>query len=290
MAVTPPRTASLVTGVGTCDLGALASPDMDASQSTGSGLAPGVPADYYERIAAVEAGHWWHVGMRSMTAVLLAESLSGRGQALLDAGCGTGGFLRWAALSGAFSRIVGTDLSEHAIDLARRQTPGLELHVAPMTRLPFTDASFDVVTINDVLQHIPEDEVTASLRECARVMRPDARLLIRTNGARSARRERSDWRVYDGSALAGALRAAELRPERITYSSLVPSLWAVARGQAPRAPQNGDEGHDGVPDPASPVMNVIGRGVLAAERAWLRRSGRGVAFGHTLFAVARRVS
>lgn len=259
---------------------------MNVNES--GGLAPGVPADYYERIAAVEGEHWWHVGMRSVTELLLAGPLAGRGQALLDAGCGTGGFLRWAADSGAFSRMVGTDLSEHAIDLARRSTPALELHVAPMTHLPFPDASFDVVTVNDVLQHIPEHVVAASLGELARVMRPGATLLVRTNGARHARRERADWRVYDRSALADALRAAGLQVQRITHASLVPSLWAGVRDRAPRAPQDGDEGRDGVPDPASPLMNAIGRGVLATERAWLRHSGRNVAFGHTLFAVARR--
>jgi SAM-dependent methyltransferase len=163
----------------------------------------------------------------------------------------------------------------------------MELHVAPLTELPFPDASFDVVTVNDVLQHVPEDLVPAALRACARVMRPDATLLIRTNGARRARRERSDWRVYDSSTLAGALRDAGLHAERVTYASLVPSMWAVATNRMPRAPQEGTEGHDGVPEPASPVINIIGRNLLAAERLWLVRSGRSVPFGHTLFAVAR---
>jgi SAM-dependent methyltransferase len=267
---------------------ALASCNMDVADESGSGLAPGVPADYYERIAAVEAGHWWHVGMRALTAELLAKPLAAGGQALLDAGCGTGGFLRWAAETGAFSHVVGTDISTHAIELARRRTPELELHVAPLSDLPFGDAVFDVVTINDVLQHVPEDLVTAALRECGRVMRPTATLLIRTNGARRARRERSDWRVYDGSSLAGALRAAGLRPERITYAAFVPSLWAVATARAPRPPQEGAEGRDGVPDPASPIMDAIGRNLLAAERIWLRHPKRRIPFGHTLFAVARR--
>jgi ubiquinone/menaquinone biosynthesis C-methylase UbiE len=260
---------------------------VDVSDDSGGRLAPGVPADYYERIADVEDHHWWHMGMRSMTESLLAEPLAGHGLVLLDAGCGTGGFLRWIAASGAFDRLVGTDLSEHAIELAKQRSRDLELHVAPLHELPFADGTFDVLTLNDVLQHVPEDRVTESLRECARVLRPSGMLLVRTNGARRARRERSDWRVYDRHALSTELQAAGLELERVTYAALVPSVWSAARGRSPRAPQPGADGRDGIPHRSSLLIDRLGRGVLAAERRWLAGGKRSVPFGHTLFALAR---
>lgn len=257
------------------------------NEADGSGLAPGVPDDYYERIAAVELGHWWHEGMRDLTSELLSPRLDRGGQALLDAGCGTGGFLRWAEQTGAFDRLAGCDLSPHAIDLARARSPALELHVAALDALPQEDHGFDVVTVNDVLQHVPEDRVAASLAECHRVLRGGGHLLLRTNGALRARRERDDWRVYDRRSLGAALATAGFAVERITYASLLPSAWAAARGASPRVPQPGEEGRDGVPDPVSPLRDRVGRLSLAAERRWLARTGRTVPFGHTLLALAR---
>ena len=45
-----------------------------------------------------------------------------------------------------------------------------DLRTAPLCALPFADGSFDLVVTNDVLQHVPEDEVDESLRELRRVL------------------------------------------------------------------------------------------------------------------------
>src|SRR2546423_14208831 len=48
-------------------------------------------AAYYERLYALEGGHWWFRGMRAIAAALLASHYAGRrGLTVLDAGCGTG--------------------------------------------------------------------------------------------------------------------------------------------------------------------------------------------------------
>ncbi|TDT81802.1 methyltransferase family protein [Arthrobacter sp. AG258] len=41
---------------------------------------------------------------------------------VVDAGCGHGGFTR--ALAGVFPRVIGVDVSPHAVDIARRQSAG----------------------------------------------------------------------------------------------------------------------------------------------------------------------
>src|SRR2546425_868787 len=102
-------------------------------------LAPGVPADYYQRIYAAEERHWWHLGMREITRSLLGDRLTRPGSRLLDAGCGTGGFLRWALDSGSFAFAAGVDLGSAAIELARERVPDAELTVAALTALPFDD-------------------------------------------------------------------------------------------------------------------------------------------------------
>jgi ubiquinone/menaquinone biosynthesis C-methylase UbiE len=60
--------------------------------------------------------------------------------------------------------------------------PEAELRVSALRALPFPDASFDLVVTNDVLQHVPEADVGASLAELRRVLDPQGVLFIHTNG------------------------------------------------------------------------------------------------------------
>jgi SAM-dependent methyltransferase len=247
-------------------------------------LAPGIPSDYYRQIFEVEERHWWYRGMRSISAALLGERLTSPGLRLLDAGCGTGGFLHWALERGSFAGAAGVDIGSAAIELARTRLPTVDLQTAPMHSLPFADDSFDVVVTNDVLQHVPEDEVDESLRELRRVLGTGGTLLLRTNGARRLRRERADWRAYDRATLVNALERAGFTVERVTYVNSLFSLYAAMRGRLPHAPS---ESHDGIPrrEP-SRLASALGRRVLAGEARWLARPRRSLPYGHTLFAVA----
>ena len=89
----------------------------------------GVPPDYYARMHAVEERHWWHRGMRELELALLRERLP-PGARFLDAGCGTGGFLRFLLDSGAIGSAAGVDVSAEAVELARSRVPEAELVVA----------------------------------------------------------------------------------------------------------------------------------------------------------------
>ncbi len=55
---------------------------------------------------------------------------------------------------------------------------GRRFACADATRLPIADASVDVVTLFDVLEHIPDD--AAAVREAVRVLRPGGHLLLTT--------------------------------------------------------------------------------------------------------------
>jgi SAM-dependent methyltransferase len=240
-----------------------------------------VPEDYYRRLHEVDTGHWWHLGMRSVAEALLAGRLHG---ALLDAGCGTGGFLAWAASTGAFNRLCGIDLSAEAVELARETVPNAELHAAPLDRVPFDDGAFDLVVSLDVLQHVPEGLVDASLRELRRVLRPGGALLLRTNGDRRARRVRDDWRAYDAATVAADLRRAGFAVRRVTYANGVPSLAAAARGRRPEAPTGAS---CGIPPVEDGAKATVGRALLELEARLVSHGGR-VPYGHTLFALAER--
>lgn len=257
---------------------------MSAAQPTlpDAGVPAGLPPDYYERIHEVERAHWWHRGMRATEALLLGDRIR-PGLHILDAGCGTGGFLRWAVDTLQPARVCGVDLGADAIALARGRVPEAELHVRPLHRLPFASDAFDLVLVNDVLQHVPDDDVQASLEELRRVARPGAALVARTGGARKTRRERDDWRVYDRDELRSTLERAGWRCERVTYANVLGSIAAAVRGRTPRAP---DDARHGIPAPASRLQNAVGRVALGLECRYLRSRRRTLPYGHTLLAVA----
>ena len=198
-----------------------------------------------------------------------AERAARRGHwSLLDAGCGTGGFLAWASGTGSFDRLCGVDISAEAVELARQAVPSAEFHVGPIDALPFDDASFDVTVLNDVLQHVEEDEVEGGLRELGRTLRPDGVLLVRTNGGVHARRERSDWRLYDTDSLRSAPAGAGFRPVRVTHVNALPAVSA-ARGRGPTAPTPTT---CGIPTQAGATANAVGRGLRRLEASLLRHS------------------
>lgn len=240
-----------------------------------------VPADYYRRLHEIDSSHWWQIGMRSIAEALLAGRMGG---SLLDAGCGTGGFLAWAAGRGTFTRLCGIDVSAEAIEIARETLPEAELRVAPLERLPFEDGEFDVAVSLDVLQHVHETQVDASLRELRRVLREGGVLLVRTNGDRRSRREREDWRAYDAASLAADLRRAGFAVRRMTYANAALSLLARARGRSPQAPTDAS---CGIPAPDGGAKSVVGRALLELESRVVARGGR-LPFGHTLFALAEK--
>jgi ubiquinone/menaquinone biosynthesis C-methylase UbiE len=249
-------------------------------------LAPGIPGDYYTRIHRFEQDHFWYRRMREMVPAFIGNRLLEPGVEVLDAGCGTGGFLRWVLDANPSASVAGVDVGADAIDLARARVPEAELEALPVRSLPFSDERFDVVVTKDVLQHVDENDVELSLREMYRVLKPGGVLFLHTNGSRHLRRERHDWRAYDIPTVRRELESVGFRCERITHANCALSAWASLRGRPPHAPT---ETTDGVPlrNP-SRFVSTVGDFVLGMEVRWLRRPKATLPFGHTILCRASK--
>lgn len=141
-----------------------------------------VDNDLYER----EAHAWWNadgflhilrvsvnpIRMEYIENILNSLGWRRTGLRVLDVGCG-GGYLP-EELTRLFSQVSGVDLSRASVAaaLAHARLTDLQIsyRVARAESLPFADASFDLVTCCDVLEHV--DDLDRTLAEAARVLKP----------------------------------------------------------------------------------------------------------------------
>src|SRR3954471_19968156 len=81
--------------------------------------------------------------------------------AALDLGCGDGRLT--PALRAR--RIVGADVSDIALERARRRLAEIEVHLVPLTpdrALPFRDNEFDLVLCAETLEHVVDVQMLLS--------------------------------------------------------------------------------------------------------------------------------
>jgi ubiquinone/menaquinone biosynthesis C-methylase UbiE len=98
---------------------------------------------------------------------------------ILDAGCGNGRYTRFLLrYADKHAVITAFDLSQRMLKRARRRlhSPRVSLIAADLSRLPYPDAYFDAIVCGWVLEHLPDPR--PGLRELARVMRPQGKLLL----------------------------------------------------------------------------------------------------------------
>lgn len=93
------------------------------------------------------------------------------GQSVLDYGCFNGEFIRTLASSPKHIVASGVDKNKDIVDA--NNNPNIT-HIKD--KLPFADATFDVVTIFDVIEHIHDQAFV--LNELFRVLKPGGRLVV----------------------------------------------------------------------------------------------------------------
>jgi len=127
---------------------------------------------------------------RKLRSMRLRTPRSGR---LLDVGCAAGFFLVEAR---RYFEPQGVEISEFSSGVARERF-GLDVFTGTLQDAKFTADSFDVITMWDVVEHLPDPKTV--LIEASRVLRPGGSLVLTTGdvGSRYARRAGPNWHLLE---------------------------------------------------------------------------------------------
>lgn len=112
------------------------------------------------------------------------------GGRLLDVGCGSGEWI--LAMSQRGWTVEGCDFDQTAVENAKQR--GLDVRCGSLEAQNYPDGSFDAVTLNHVIEHVPDPVVV--LAECARILRPGGKLVLFTpnNASLGHRIFKASWR------------------------------------------------------------------------------------------------
>lgn len=135
------------------------------------------------------AHRWWDPGsefrpLHDLNPVRLdwIDSHGGlQGKRVLDVGCGGGLLSEGMATRGA--KVVGIDLSERPLSVARLHLfeSGLQVDYREIAAEEIADAepeSFEIVTCMEMLEHVPDPAST--VQACARLLRPGGKAFFST--------------------------------------------------------------------------------------------------------------
>ena len=165
--------------------------------------------------------NWWIAGRRRLFKSFLASGLN-EFPKILEIGPGAGSNLViWSDWSQKY--LVVADADPLALDLSvpRGANCGVLLDA---TNLPFTDATFDVVLLGDVLEHLTDDQ--GAVLEIERILKPNGRALFTVPAFRFLWGEQDrlagHQRRYRLSELVDLARGTGLAIERYGYFN-----WAL---------------------------------------------------------------
>lgn len=152
---------------------------------------------------------------------------------LLDIGCGRGQILK--LLGTRANRAVGIDIDADATRLARTELmlaglPNCSLRSGDMYRLPFADAEFDTIVLDDVVATAKHP--VRAMTEARRVLRPKGRLIVLLAvGDRSPteiQEQLAEWSRAAGLRLAPARLAPKNAPQWLLSVATVSGSQSAA--------------------------------------------------------------
>ena len=192
-------------------------------------------------------------GWRRRTASAVAAR---RGERILDLAAGTG--TSSVGFSSAGASVFPTDISMGMLAVGKKQHPNLNFAAGDALQLPFSDDSFDAVTISYGLRNV--ERTPRALEEMLRVTRPGGRVVIAEFSTPTSPAFRF---LYEQVALRAVPLAAKISSNPAAYGYLAESIlaWPDQQGLADVMAAAGWDRIE--------WSNLAG-GIVALHRGWKR--------------------
>ena len=230
----------------------------------------------FEGLGAAERASFWFRSRNKLIGWAI-DSYAGTPRDVLEVGCGTGYVLQAIQRDKPTTRLVGIEMFEEGLAIARSRLPTVDLRQGDVLNLKF-DAEFDVVGAFDVLEHIHDDR--RALDRIAVSLRPGGFLIATVPQHPKLWSQQDDVarhvRRYTAKDLHQKVEAAGFRIVRSTsfVTFLLPALFAGRR-----------RGVVGLALPT--VLDLALEAVMSVERL-LIRVGVSLPIGGSLLVVASR--
>jgi len=245
-------------------------------------------SEYY-KLDRLEDRMWWFAANHRnlLTLSWLLTPLETEEQPILDAGCGTGGFLVQLAARYPNRSLFGLDADALACRRAAAKS-ARPVCAGSINALPFPEGVFATVFSVDVLCHSAVDERSALL-QFHRCLADDGWLVVNVPayGWMLSRHDAAvhNVRRYTTKGLRRLLEAAGLRVVYATYWNAV--LFPVMVITRKVLPRRGDVSSDVTEYPR--LIDLLCRAATTVEASLLRRGWR-LPFGGSVIAIATKGS
>ena len=242
----------------------------------------------YDKLDRVEDQMWWFAASHRNLLMLsqYRVSLEAGNRPILDAGCGTGGFLARLATRYPDRPLLGLDADQKACRRAAAKS-ARPVCAGSVNDLPFSDGVFAVIFSADVLCHRNVDEQSA-LRQFRRCLAESGWLILNLPAYRWMLSGHDtavhNTRRYTSARLARLLKATGFRLIYSTYwnSLLFPFMVISRKLFSPESAR----AVSGVTLHPLPV-DTVGRAATALETILLR-AGLRFPFGGSVLAIAAK--
>lgn len=235
----------------------------------------------FDRMAALDQTHWWYVARRRILSDVIARVVKPpKGARILEIGCGTGHNF---PVLGNFGTIDAVELDDEARALAtaRLGKPVQSAMLPSLEGVP--DATYDVVALLDVLEHVEGDE--AALKAIKAKLKPGGKILLTVPANRwmwSAHDTvHHHFRRYNKADLSAVATRAGLKADLLSHFNTV--LFPLAAAFRAVGKLTGREEADDA-QPAAP-LNSLFTGLFGLERHMVGRVP--MPFGVSLVAVLK---
>jgi SAM-dependent methyltransferase len=177
---------------------------------------------------------YWSWGYRYLGGIHVVKRLCNEEDwsSLLDMGCGDGRFAGDLSRQWPERRILGVDYSVRAINLAKAMNSSEDFTALDILRDSVPEREFDVVTLIEVIEHIPPADLNEFVRRAISLLRPGGRLIL-TVPHRNARLTDKHFQHFDSTILRDLLseHLQDLHFQPFDFFSRPLDLWFRLMGR-----------------------------------------------------------